>query len=86
MANRRLGQPGDRVQVHGVDCEVVDEAGAESADFVVCQPAAPWLLHDDNLTGPCVDCGVQLQWRPHAPKKPPRLCRKCMALRVETQT
>jgi hypothetical protein len=80
---RKGSKPGERVQVHGIDCEVVDDATAEQADFVVCIPAAPWLRNVDNLTGPCHDCGKQLQWRPHAPKQPPKLCRPCAMVRME---
>lgn len=82
MANRSLGKIGDRVSVHGVDCEIVDDATAETADAVVCIAAAPWLRFPDNLTGPCAECGLQLQWRPTSPKKPPKLCRPCAMKRA----
>jgi hypothetical protein len=78
------GEPGDIVTIHGVPCEVVSDADAELSDCVVCVPVSTPLIFPDNLTGPCVGCGAPLQWRHHAPKKPPRLCMPCAVIQIKT--
>lgn len=85
VGSRRAAQGatiGSTVSIHGVECKVVTDEVAESADIVVCTDATVPLYFSDNLTGPCADCGQILQWRPHAPKKPPRVCVTCAAARI----
>ena len=57
--------------------EIVSEEEAEKADFVVCVRANQKTPFDDNETGVCSKCGEAVQFRPHAPKTPPRLCMEC---------
>jgi hypothetical protein len=64
-------------------CEIVSDLEAEAADLVVCSAATMPLDYPDNLTGACADCGMWLQWRPHAPKLPPKLCMGCTMARAE---
>jgi hypothetical protein len=73
---------GGRVRLHGLECEIVTDIEAEGASVVVCIAVTRPLTFPDNQTGPCVDCGVLLQWRPHAPKRPPRICLPCVTARA----
>jgi hypothetical protein len=88
IAHRKAGRGqllpvGERVSIKGIECEVVDDAKADTADMVVCVEATQPLIFADNMTGPCADCGMVLQWRPHSPKRPPKVCMECAMERVE---
>jgi len=39
---------------------------------------------DDNVYGPCADCGVEIQWRPHAPAGR-HVCMNCAARTIEKE-
>lgn len=67
------------VDLRGI--EIVSEAEAETADFVVCAPKGSWTPFTDNLEGLCMLCGIAVIFRPHAPKKPPKICLACMIAR-----
>lgn len=57
--------------------KVVSNEEAEEADFVVCVRSDQATPFTDNLHSPCSECGVSVQYRPHAPKKPKRICMEC---------
>lgn len=61
---------------------VVDKAdgAAEACDILVCATFAieDGLVFPDNRIGNCAECGRAIQWRPHAPTKPKRLCYVCV--------
>lgn len=73
------------VDVLGLKVQVASDEECEAADFVVCAAMTVPLYFADNLTGPCSDCGDLLQWRPHAPKKPPKICVRCVTIRQAIQ-
>lgn len=73
---------GDTLMIHGVAVTVCSEAEAEGSSMLLCIPATIPLALPDNLVGPCSGCGRALQWRPRAPKKPPRVCFDCARLRA----
>ena len=85
--NRGVGmgsvQPGDSVTVGGLPVTIASDAKCEAADMVLCVDATVPLIFADNLVGPCHHCGRALQWRPHAPKTPPRVCMGCAWLWAE---
>jgi hypothetical protein len=56
--------------------KVVSDAEAEKADFVVCVRKGPSPF-TDNMTGVCSRCGVEVMFRWHAPRKPPKICVEC---------
>jgi hypothetical protein len=56
---------------------VVSDEAAEKADFVVCVPWGTPSPFSDNLKGICSHCGIDVQYRWHAPRKPKRLCMDC---------
>lgn len=58
--------------------KVVSDVEAEEAGVMVCVPADWATPFTDNELGVCSKCGCAVQFRPHAPKKPPRLCVTCM--------
>lgn len=64
--------------------KVVSNDEAEAADYVVCTPLAddPGAFAD-NLIGACCACGTAVIFRPHAPKRPPRICFDCLAVRLD---
>lgn len=56
---------------------VVSNEEAEQADYVVCAPAEWETPFADNEAGVCGDCGRAIQFRPHVPKRPPKICVQC---------
>jgi hypothetical protein len=66
------------VRIAGVRAEVVDEATAEQAQFVVCCPTDLGTF-PDNVHTLCAMCGRGIVHRPYAPKRPPKICIGCAA-------
>ena len=62
---------------------VVSDKEAEEVDYLVCVAANKLSPFPDNLTGFCFKCGVKIQFRWHAPRKPRRICIDCMLKQVE---
>ena len=58
--------------------EMVSDAQAEGCDFMVCVRADQPTPFHDNFTGLCCRCGVKIQYRWHAPRKPKRVCVDCV--------
>lgn len=63
--------------------KVVSDEEAEEADFMVCMPADTPTPFTDNLHGFCCECGIKVMYRWHAPRKPKRICFRCMTKRLE---
>ena len=70
----------------GVSIKLVDDEEAEKAELVVCVEADsfPKYFYDDVFTQ-CTDCSISIRHRPHAPKKPPKVCPKCAIVRLEKE-
>lgn len=66
-----------------VPVEVVSQEDSEKADAVVCILATMPSPYTDNLKGTCSLCGREVQFRPHAPKAPPRVCIECCVKRLK---
>lgn len=49
----------------------------EEADCVVCRLVSTPLYFPDNQVGNCTRCHRMIQFRPHAPKGPPKVCDEC---------
>lgn len=64
------------------DIEVVSDNEAELADFVVCCRTGTPTPFKDNLYGECSECSHQVFFRPHAPKRPPRVCMECAMQKI----
>jgi formylmethanofuran dehydrogenase subunit E len=64
--------------VHGVPVKIVTDEEAEKAEVIVVVRATVPLMMADNLTGTCSVCGEEVQFRPHAPKTPKRVCLDCV--------
>lgn len=65
---------------------VVSQEKAEQADLVVCVFAdAEPVFFDDDIFTVCADCGRAIRHRPHAPKKPPKVCINCALQRLEQE-
>lgn len=64
---------------------VVDSEEAEETDCVACLPFSKEhpLIYDDNVIGNCCRCGQQVQFRPTAPQKPPKICLPCILPEME---
>lgn len=58
--------------------KVVSDDEAEACAYVVCVLATAQTPFDDNELGTCCKCQRAVQFRPHAPKKPPRICMECI--------
>ena len=65
------------VTIGGVLVEVVSDAEAERAAYVVCVQWSDPPMFPDNIRASCCACGCALQHRPHVPKKPARICVRC---------
>jgi len=50
---------------------------ASDSQFLICREITTPLLFADNLTGVCSRCAAAIQYRPHAPAKPPKICMGC---------
>ncbi len=78
--------PGTRpaVDLNSGDVKNVVES---EIDFVVCaRKGQEAVKFDDNLEGTCHDCGSAVVFRPHSPKRPPRLCQECALERAQHGT
>lgn len=64
--------------------EVVSEEEAEECDAVICMPADTPSPFEDNMVGRCSVCSREVIYRPHAPKRPPKICLPCF-MEVEGQ-
>ena len=65
------------VEIGGLKLNIVSEADTERADMVVCMLEGFDSPFDDNLVGPCAQCGRRVIFRPSAPKRPPKVCLEC---------
>ena len=63
----------------------VDHSGhdGEEADVLVCRLISDPLLFPDNLVASCSACFRMVQFRPHAPRKPRRICDECVRPEIE---
>lgn len=59
--------------------EVVSDNDAEACEYVVCLRSHIKTKFIDNEFGVCTRCGAGVQFRPTAPKGPPRICMECVA-------
>jgi len=59
----------------------LDEDG-EHADVVACMRLTQPLLMPDNEIGLCSECGEAIQYRPHVPKLPRKMCLECIGPRA----
>ena len=57
---------------------IIDDGEAENSDFMVCALATNPLYFTDNVIGECSRCGQAIQYRPHAPKPPAKICYQCV--------
>jgi hypothetical protein len=57
---------------------VDDPSEAEAADVVVCIELTQPLAFPDNIIDICSKCGRPIQYRPNAPKRPPKVCLPCV--------
>lgn len=56
---------------------VVTAEEAENADAVVCLRLGTPTPFTDNETGTCSHCQHAVVFRPHTPKRPPKICLEC---------
>lgn len=56
------------------------DGSAETCDLMVCVPFTieRGFVFPDNRIGKCEGCGCAVQFRPHAPIKPKRVCYACV--------
>jgi hypothetical protein len=55
----------------------VADDNAEESDVVICRLVTTPLIMADNLVGHCSKCFKMIQFRPHVPKLPRKLCDGC---------
>ena len=66
-----------------ITVETQDEG--EDSDYVVCALVTEPLYFADNMVSECCKCGQKVQFRPHAPKLPPRICMSCIKPDMERE-
>lgn len=59
--------------IERLNVKVVSDAEAETCDYVVCARADQPTPFTDNVFDWCAHCGLAIQYRPHVPKKPPKI-------------
>lgn len=60
--------------------KVGTQADAEASDYLVC---ASTSYYNDDVIGSCALCGGAIVYRPHAPKKPKRICLACFLIETK---
>ena len=65
------------LKIAGREIPIISDDDAENVDFLVCSRARDELLLPDNFVGECCVCGVKVEYRWHAPRKPKRICMEC---------
>lgn len=73
----------ETVNIGGITATIVSDEEAELSAFVVCGDAELPYPFTDNVQTTCCDCGRAIVHRPHAPKRPPKICIACVGLRAE---
>jgi hypothetical protein len=77
--------PGCSFQGEDIPMNIVSSEEAEEADFVVCMRVGEGdeTMFGDNQRGRCADCNHAIYYRPHNPKKPPKICMQCALARID---
>ena len=57
--------------------EIADD-NMEEAEVLACMRLTSPLLLPDNEIGLCEQCGEAIQFRPHVPKLPKKMCVECV--------
>ena len=76
----------EEVEIEGLRVQLVSPEEAEQTAMVACMPADqvdPTVFADNVLTE-CSQCGRKIVHRPHAPKKPPKICVPCVMIIAQT--
>jgi hypothetical protein len=71
------------IRIGELDIRVVGDEEANEADICVCVLADAATPFTDNVFDVCRDCGRAIQYRPHVPKKPPKICVECAVNRMK---
>ena len=66
-----------KTTMFGVPVTLLSSAEAEASDRLVCLPWSNPPVLPDNEKGVCCACGHAVQFRPTAPRRPPRFCVQC---------
>ncbi len=77
-----------RVKINGIETEIVSSEEAENSDQVVCvlESQEPEHFKADNIHTVCAGCGAPIVHRPHAPKRPPKVCMECAIIRMQCES
>jgi len=65
--------------------KVVSEEEAEEAELVVCCTIGMTRYFDNDVETVCAQCGTGIFHRPHAPRKPKKVCLNCAAMLSELE-
>ena len=67
-----------KATVAGIPIEIVSGQECEKADWWVCVPWSTPARFPNDIRGTCCACGMAVRHRPYAPKKPPKICVRCV--------
>jgi len=68
------------------ECVEIAYDNAEASDVVICRLITKPLIVADNLVGHCSKCFKMIQFRPHVPKLPRKLCDGCAFKEIEGES
>lgn len=71
-----------QAQIRGLDVELIGDDDAEGALMVVCGYPPSAYPSEDILTW-CHDCHCAIVHRPHAPRRPIKVCDRCARVRLQ---
>jgi hypothetical protein len=88
--SKEPGRPKDTNGTNGKNLlppniKVVSEEEAEEADVVVCMPIGSTRYFTDDVETVCAECGTGIFHRPHAPKRPRKICVNCALTLMEEE-
>lgn len=70
------------MKVGKLEIEARSMEECEKADIAVCVTLGTPTPFRDNVLAICADCGTPIIHRPYMPKRPRKVCIKCVAKRI----
>ena len=61
---------------------VASDEDCEACGFAVCVLVGTPTIFTDNLVGECAHCRRPIIFRPYIPKKPTKICWRCLLIMI----
>ena len=72
-----MKRPKQRARRRPSPIAVITSQKAETVDYVLCIPDEGPAYFPDDVHTTCHFCERPIRHRPHAPKRPPKICTRC---------